>query len=351
MINVAVIGCGRIAGRFEDILDTKKPCTHAGAYIENTHTQLVAACDFQEDSLSTFCERWNITSPYTDPVEMLTNEKIEVLSICTPVDSHYELVMLALKHCPTLKAIWCEKPISNSIKDAHEMIDECRKRSVLLAVNYWRRWDPFHIGIVDEIKSGVVGLPYVLDCQSHVGLMNCGTHLIDLAMMYLDDEPASVIGKILSDGSNDPGACGIISFKNGKQAFIDCGWKENPRLGINVRGERGTLSALTNQVLLDDYDVQCATYSRSISRDDTLKAPMSYALENILACLDGDAELLSTGTMAAKSLEVAVALYASHETGKSVVVPIKNEIYKNRNFECRITSMTKNGKIPEGWKE
>ena len=40
MVNVAIIGCGRIAGKFEDILDTQKPCTHAGAYDQNHKTQI-----------------------------------------------------------------------------------------------------------------------------------------------------------------------------------------------------------------------------------------------------------------------------------------------------------------------
>jgi len=240
MYNVAIVGCGRIAGKFEDLLDTQKPCTHAGAYDNSSKTRLVAVCDSDKKELVKFGERWDIPSTYTDINDMFANEKIDILSVCTPIASHYSLVMLALKSCKGLKAIWCEKPIADSIHDAEKMIEECKKNNVALAVNYCRRWDPFHIQVTADIMNGRVGTPYALDCQSHVGLMNCGTHLIDLALMYAgNDEPVSVSGSIVPDDSIDPGCCGVINFDSGKKAFIDCAWKENPQLGINVRGEKG----------------------------------------------------------------------------------------------------------------
>ena len=227
-----------------------------------------------------------------------------------------------------------------------------KKKGVKLAVNYWRRWDIFHSLVTKMLNTGKVGKPYVFDCRSHVGLMNCGTHLIDLALMYSDEDPMSVSGNIFDDGSADPGACGIIKFKSGRQAFIDCAWKENPRLGINVRGDKGTLFAMTNEVLLAGCEIDTGKSLQKIMRAaNSPMAPMSYALENILECIKDDIPLLSPGTMAVKSLEVAVAFYASHETGHAISVPIKNKDYKNRQFACRITSMTKNGKILEEWKK
>ena len=40
---------------------------------------------------------------------MLKNEKIDILSICTPTKTHYEIIKYALKFS-NIKAIFLEKP-------------------------------------------------------------------------------------------------------------------------------------------------------------------------------------------------------------------------------------------------
>jgi len=351
MYNSAIVGCGRIAGKFEDLLATQKPCTHAGAYSFNESVSLIAACDPSQSALAEFCDRWEVEGVYNDPKEMFEKEDIHILSICTPVDSHYDLVMLALKHCSSLKAIWCEKPISNSLSTSYKMIKECKKKGVKLAVNYWRRWDDLHIDITDRIKSGAIGIPYVLDCQSHVGLMNCGTHLIDLSIMYSGTTPTAVNGSVIDDGSNDPGCTAYLEFENNMSAYVDCAWKENPQLGINARGDKATIFAMTKKVLLEGYRLHGDKYINETIRGSQGISPMAKAIENILATINDNEELMCSGEDAVKSLEVAVGIYMSHETGKKVSLPIKNKNYKNRKFQCRITSMTKDGKVPEEWKK
>ena len=59
--------------------------------------KLIAACDFDKSSVDNFCERWNISASYDDPIKMLVAENVEVLSICTPVESHHVLVMQGVK--------------------------------------------------------------------------------------------------------------------------------------------------------------------------------------------------------------------------------------------------------------
>ena len=55
--------------------------------------------------------------------------------------------------------------------------------------------------------------------------------MLNLIQQYTDSSPVSVFGKIHNDGSEDPGAFGVIEFDKGFQVFFDNLWKENQRFG------------------------------------------------------------------------------------------------------------------------
>ena len=58
---------------------------------------------------------------YPSISEMVANEDIDIVDICTPTFTHHDLVMESLK-CK--KHTICEKPIALSFNDAKEMLDE-----------------------------------------------------------------------------------------------------------------------------------------------------------------------------------------------------------------------------------
>ena len=54
----------------------------------------------------------------------------EIVSICTPPESHRELVDAALASS-SVRAIWCEKPLSTSLDEAEAMVAACRERGAI----------------------------------------------------------------------------------------------------------------------------------------------------------------------------------------------------------------------------
>jgi len=92
------------------------------------------------------------------------------------------------KVCPKLKGVLCEKPLSANPDDAWAFVDFCRARGILLQVNLWRRCDPFlaadwqqenspRSSVNRQIVRGVYGN----------GLLNNGTHLVDLCRMLFGE--------------------------------------------------------------------------------------------------------------------------------------------------------------------
>ena len=111
---------------------------------------------------------------YSDYKEMLSEFQPEIVSICTPTATHIEIALAAAK-CPSVKTIFLEKPIAQSLGEADEIIRACHSHEKRLAVNYARRWSKVYAKIKQEMRfpMWLVGV--------HPGpLIRTGTHMIDL---------------------------------------------------------------------------------------------------------------------------------------------------------------------------
>ena len=104
----AIVGCGNIAGNYDKIVPKKVSFTHAGAYKIIKRIKLVAICDNNFKNLSNFSKKWKVSNKYTDYKEMIKNEKIDILSICSPTNTHYSILNYALKF-KHIKAIFFGK--------------------------------------------------------------------------------------------------------------------------------------------------------------------------------------------------------------------------------------------------
>ena len=153
MHNVAIIGCGKIAEE------------HAKAYKECRHTNLICAIDLDMDRMLSFCDRWDIKIGGGD-MTMMGELGIEIVSICTPPESHRSVMEFLILCNPSLKGIYCEKPIATTLEDADWMIARCDEKNIILQVNHQRRWGE-------------------LEFHFARGVLNTGTHLFDLLNQYM----------------------------------------------------------------------------------------------------------------------------------------------------------------------
>src|SRR5262245_50029064 len=90
----ALIGCGQIGSQFtEDPLAASMGVsTHAQAYHCCPDTKLVAVCDVKLNKAKDCAARWQVPAAYDDPLQLLLQEQPQIVSICTPDATHYELV-------------------------------------------------------------------------------------------------------------------------------------------------------------------------------------------------------------------------------------------------------------------
>jgi len=103
---------------------------------------------------SDFAKRHGITSWTTDLAELLNDTEINAVYIATPPDSHAAITLLC---AAAGKAVYVEKPMSNSYAECLSMIEACQKANVPLFVAYYRRALPGFLKIKEIIDSGTLG--------------------------------------------------------------------------------------------------------------------------------------------------------------------------------------------------
>ena len=185
-IRAAIIGLGRIGSLYE--LDKRAQkyypyLTHAGTYVKHPQIELVCGADIVPSRRKQFKDMWNIKNIYSDYNQMLKKEDIDILSICTPADQHYQIIKAALKQ---VKVIFCEKPFTNSSTQIKKIIRLNKKARIPITINAYREYDKSHLEIKKIIKSNKLGRLQRVNCYYGKGLRNMGVHVLS----YLD----SVLG-------------------------------------------------------------------------------------------------------------------------------------------------------------
>ncbi len=86
--------------------------------------------------------------------EVLMDDNIDFIDICTPNDSHGEMIKAAVKH---KKPIYCEKPLSSSYEEARAVTRLVSESGIKNAVALIYRFVPAVRLIREEIEEGTIG--------------------------------------------------------------------------------------------------------------------------------------------------------------------------------------------------
>jgi scyllo-inositol 2-dehydrogenase (NADP+) len=149
--------------------------------------------------------------------EMLRDDSIQLVVVATPSHSHFEHAMQCLR---AGRNVLIDKPFTMTPDEALQLIDEARKRSVLVTAYQNRRWDGDFVTLKQVLASGMLGR--VVSYESHFDrfreaprldvwkenggpgggtLFDLGPHLIDQATALFGD-PESVWADVRIDREN-----------------------------------------------------------------------------------------------------------------------------------------------------
>ena len=321
----ALIGCGMIGSRFADDPKIKGVYSHAGAYEACTGVTLSAVCDNDEQALMNCARRWDIKNTYRDITELLTKEKPEIVSICTPDASHAEVAREVL-NSQSVRGVLLEKPLALDIYEARDLVKLAKDRNVVLAVNYSRRYSVGHERVKQLIERGTIGKVQAVSGYYTKGVLHNGTHWFDLAR-YLVGEVSSVSGFSSQRSVNkDPNLDVQLTFDSGCRGFLHGGPIGSYDIfEMDILATKGRVRIVDSGHRIEQYSVvDSAFYSgyKSLSLDECWDGELSdstqYAVEDLVASTVKGGVPRCTGRDGMAALRIALAAIESWKGGVRV---------------------------------
>ncbi|MDR6987468.1 putative dehydrogenase [Paenarthrobacter nitroguajacolicus] len=119
----------------------------AGAEIAGIVSSSRASADRAKDRLG-------VQQAYASVQDLIEDDAIDVIHICTPNDTHYLLAETALK---AGKHVVCEKPLATNVQDATELVGLAARARTVATVPFVYRFHPMIREARERIASGQTG--------------------------------------------------------------------------------------------------------------------------------------------------------------------------------------------------
>ena len=340
-LKFALIGCGRIAKRHAQILDSMDD------------VDLVSVSDILTDRSESFGTTYGV-SHYTDYHEMLKKEDIDVVEVLTPSGSHAEIGIDIAK---TGRHVVVEKPMSLRLENADALTEACSINKVELFVVKQNRYNLPVVKLKEALDEGrfgklVMGTVRVRWCRRQEYydqdawrgtwamdggvLTNQASHHIDL-LQWMMGPVESVMAKtstMLTNIEAEDTGVAILRFKNGALGVIEattCTRPKDLEGSISILGEKGSVEIAGFAV----NKMKTWSFEEPLEGDDEVinkyaqNPPDVYGfghnefLRNVVDCIKEGRHSIIDGFEGRKSLELINAIYESVETGKEVFLSFK----------------------------
>lgn len=329
-IKFAIIGCGRIAQRHAEHI--------------NTFGSLAAVCDIKSEAALKLSKQYQCNH-YLDIDELLSNEPdIDVVSICTPNYLHAEH---SIKSLNADKHVLCEKPMAISTRDCENMIYAAEKSHKRLFIVKQNRYNPPVAELKSIIEENRLGKIFnvQLNCfwnrnndyyeqsdwkgtleKDGGTLFTQFSHFIDLLLWLIGDiKSVSVLRRNYMHQDiiefEDTGVILIEFFNNaiGTINYTVNSYQKNMEGSITVFGEKGTikiggqyLNALEYQNI-SDYSFKNTKSVNKANEYGFYQGSMSnhdQVYQNIINVLNGEGIIATNAIEGMKVVRVIETIYS-----------------------------------------
>jgi predicted dehydrogenase len=281
----ALLGAGRIA------LGPGSR-SHLAAYRACRDVELVAACDPDPQALERAASEG--LRVYRDAETLLLEERPAIVSVCSPPDSHVELVLLALKH--GAQGVLLEKPVAPSVSAAQRLQTALRTESAAaVSVNYSRRFAPAMVRLQHAIASGVFGRPRLVRGLYSKGLLANGSHWLDLARWLVGEFTVRRASHRVDDERDeDPTLDVDLSFAGGAEGQLrGADHRTCDHFELDLLCDNGRVRLLafgdvieTSAVVPSEQDSGYRQMRVTSTEPDVLRDVTAHALRDLLEAID-----------------------------------------------------------------
>lgn len=334
-IKVAVIGCGSISKH-----------RHIPEYASNANVELVAFVDPIIERAEHYANLHG-GKAYSNYADMLKNEKVDAVSVCTPNYLHAEISIAAAN---AGAHVLVEKPMATTATESEAMIEAAKKNGVFLMVGHNQRLMPPHVKAKEILESGKLGK--VLTFRTSFGhpgpegwsidgreswffrkeeaimgaMGDLGVHKSDLIRWLLADEVAQVaafVGTLHKDGTDvDDNATCLLRMKSGATGSLVASWtyykgQDNSTV---LWCENGVIKIDTDpndQVIVELRDGTVERYKVGQVATNEKQVASGVIAEFVTSIINNQPPRIS-GEEGYRALKVILAAFESEATGKII---------------------------------
>ena len=310
--------------------------------------KVVAVVDAVPEAAAKAAEEYGAENWYTDHKEALKQKDVDAVVISTPTFTHAKITIDAAE---AGKHVFCEKPMTLTLREADEMIAAARKACVKLQMGFMRRFDAEFQVAKQKIEEGIIGKPSIIkstgrgpgmpppwacDPKTAIGMLaEVNSHDFDSVRWLMGSDIKRVYAEVeaiavpeLKDKYPDfyDNAVVTLRFANGSLGLIDsgCPVKYGYDARVEVLGTEGVMliGELKYQAVVickKETGVYTSTFP---SWRDRFKEAYLEEDKHFIDCIINDKNPLVSGEDGRTALEAVLAATKSFKEGKPVTLPL-----------------------------
>lgn len=266
MVNVGIIGAGRIGKVHVESICTKVADGKVAALAD----------PFMNEETEAWAKEMGIAKVTKDYKEVLADENIDAVLICSSTDTHSVISVEAIK---AGKHVFCEKPVDHDIEKIQQVIDALKDSNVKYQVGFNRRFDHNFMAVQEAVASGKIGTPQIIKITSR------------------DPEPPALEyvkvsgGMFLDMTIHDFDMVRFLAGCNAEEIYVEAAVLVDPAIGeagdvdtavITIKMENGAIAVIDNsRKAVYGYDQRAEVFGSdgmvSVSNDAASSAVISNA--------------------------------------------------------------------------
>jgi predicted dehydrogenase len=306
-------------------------------FMETPGVMVRVVADLDARKLEIVQRRYPAVQTTTAFMELINDTEVDAVAIATPVSTHFELAMAALK---AGKHVWVEKPMAETSLQARKLIDEADRRKLVLLVDHTFVYTGAVRKMREVVAGGELGTVYYYDSiRVNLGLFQRDVNVIsDLAVhdfsildFLLNEHPVAVSASGMNHFPGTPENLAYVSlfYDSGIIAHANVNWL------APVKVRQILLGGSKKMIVYDDMQPseKIKIYDRGISFTDDPKeiyqlrvgyrsgdmwAPqldITEALhvegEHFLKCIEGSETPITNGHLGLRVVELIEAATSS----------------------------------------
>lgn len=319
---------------------------HAKAIEKNPHLYLAAVCSRTEKSSQKLAAQFNPEAKiYKHYEEMLSDTRIQIISICMP---NYLHAREAIQAFDAKKHLILEKPAAINYEELHSLRTAAQQAATKSVVSFVLRWHPMVSNLKALLDRNAIGDIYYAEADYWHGIpqtfasyhwirrrefaggamIGGGCHVADIIRFLSGKEADEVFAyrcKKRSDFDYDTTLVASVKFTDGSigklSASLD-GLHFPYQLNIDLLGTEGAIrdNRIYSKTLFPEQTDFVTVSSDTPNSGAVTHHPFQQEIDNLTDHILNGKPVLSDVPDACKSMEIALAIEASAETGNPVKV-------------------------------